>query len=203
MVGEALARGFLRYGYEVMIASGNPTKLQELTGKIMGVKTGSFSEAAEFGEIIVLCVKGSAAESVVKSIAKELSGKIILDTTNPISETPPVKGVLQLFTSSSESLMERLQKIAPAAQFVKAFSCIGAAFMVSPVFQGQKPTMFICGNNSGAKNETEAILLQFGWEIEDMGDAESARAIEPLVMLWCLPGFRENRWTHAFKLLKL
>ena len=62
--------------------------------------------------------------------------------------------------------------------------------------------MFICGNNENAKKEAIYILDQFGWESEDMGKAESARAIEPLCMLWCIPGFLKNQWTHAFKLLK-
>lgn len=63
--------------------------------------------------------------------------------------------------------------------------------------------MFICGNDNVAKAEVTAILDQFGWEIEDMGKAEGARAIEPLCMLWCIPGLLRNQWIHAFKLLKL
>jgi 8-hydroxy-5-deazaflavin:NADPH oxidoreductase len=74
--------------------------------------------------------------------------------------------------------------------------------MVNPDFGGIKPTMFIAGNNENAKKHTKEFLDKFGWETEDMGSAEAARAIEPLCMLWCIPGLRENRWTHAFKLLK-
>jgi predicted dinucleotide-binding enzyme len=73
--------------------------------------------------------------------------------------------------------------------------------MVNPSFSS-KPTMFICGNHKGAKKEVNEILDKFGWETADMGGAEAARAIEPLAMLWCIPGFRENSWNHAFKLLK-
>jgi predicted dinucleotide-binding enzyme len=75
--------------------------------------------------------------------------------------------------------------------------------MVNPAFRGQKPTMFICGNDGGAKNEVSSILGQFGWESADFGFVESARAIEPLCMLWCIPGMIKNEWTHAFKLLKM
>jgi len=46
------------------------------------------------------------------------------------------------------------------------------------------------------------ILTQFGWETEDMGGVEAARAIEPLCMLWCIPGLLRNSWSHAFKLLR-
>jgi predicted dinucleotide-binding enzyme len=62
--------------------------------------------------------------------------------------------------------------------------------------------MFICGNDSVAKERVSELLTRFGWEVEDMGGAESARAIEPLCILWCIPGFKRNQWTHAFKLLK-
>jgi hypothetical protein len=73
--------------------------------------------------------------------------------------------------------------------------------MVDPVFAEGKPTMFICGNDDAAKKAVTGILDQFGWETADMGGAEAARAIEPLCMLWCIPGFLHNQWTHAFKLL--
>ena len=98
--------------------------------------------------------------------------------------------------------MEDLQTTIPNAHFVKAFSCVGSAFMVNPSFDGQKPSMFICGNNDAAKQDVADILTQFGWDIEDMGKAEAARAIEPLAMLWCIPGMLQGKWSHAFKLLK-
>jgi hypothetical protein len=62
--------------------------------------------------------------------------------------------------------------------------------------------MFICGNDDAAKRAVTGILDQFGWETADMGPAEAARAIEPLCMLWCIPGLARNQWNHAFKLLK-
>ena len=65
-----------------------------------------------------------------------------------------------------------------------------------------QPTMFICGNDEAAKKTVTQILDQFGWETADMGQVEAARAIEPLCMLWCIPGFLRNEWAHAFKLLR-
>lgn len=62
--------------------------------------------------------------------------------------------------------------------------------------------MFICGNDEAAKKTVSSIAVQFGWEAEDMGKVEAARAIEPLCMLWCIPGFLKNDWMHAFKLLR-
>jgi hypothetical protein len=98
--------------------------------------------------------------------------------------------------------MERLQAEFPEAHLVKAFNTVGVAAMVNPKFAGGKPTMFICGDDAGAKGEVNGILDQFGWETEDMGPAVAARAIEPLCMLWCIPGFQRNDWVHAFKMLR-
>lgn len=205
VVGQTLANGFLKYGYEVKVGTGNAGKLADWKAKA-GAKAsvGSFSEAAAFGDVVVLAVKGSAAMNALERIGPAaLSGKTVIDATNPIAEVPPVNGVLKFFTNFDESLMERLQNASPAANFVKAFSCVGNAFMVDPKFPGGKPSMFICGNNDQAKAEVKSVLDQFGWETEDMGKAESARAIEPLCILWCIPGMQRNQWTHAFKLLKM
>jgi predicted dinucleotide-binding enzyme len=98
--------------------------------------------------------------------------------------------------------MERLQHECPGARIVKAFNSVGHALMVNPQLKGGPPTMFICGNHHTAKQIVKGILDQFGWETADMGSAEAARAIEPLCMLWCIPGFLRNEWSHAFKLLK-
>jgi predicted dinucleotide-binding enzyme len=203
VVGETLANGFLKHGYHVMRGTREPAKLANWkagAGKMASV--GTFAEAAQFGECVVLAVKGTAAEQVIALCGQGLRGKTVLDTTNPIAEAPPTNGVLKFFTDLDQSLMERLQAKAPEAYFVKAFSCVGSGFMVDPDFGGQKPTMFICGNAASAKAQAKTLLHQFGWEVEDMGSAEAARAIEPLCMLWCIPGLRENRWSHAFKLLK-
>ena len=164
---------------------------------------GSFKDAAAFGDLLVLAVKGSAAKEVLGNMPKELLiGKTIIDATNPIADSPPENGVLRFFTSLDKSLLEGLQQAFPYANFVKAFNSIGSAHMVNPSFGGTKPTMFICGNNDKAKKETEQVMDLFGWETQDMGTMEAARAIEPLCMLWCIPGLRKNEWGHAFKLLK-
>jgi hypothetical protein len=203
-VGEALAAGFLKYGHKVMRGTRDTAKLAEWK-KFAGdnASVGTLEETAKFGDVIVLAVKGSGAEAAIELCGIDnLEGKTILDATSPIADEAPVKGVLKYFTGPNDSLMERLQALAPDAHFVKAFSCVGSAHMVDPDFGGVKPTMFICGNNASAKEKATSILTRFGWDTEDMGDAEAARAIEPLAILWCIPGFRANQWGHAFKLLK-
>jgi 8-hydroxy-5-deazaflavin:NADPH oxidoreductase len=202
-VGKALAKGFLKNGYQVAIGSDHPEKLTEFKRENPEMETATFEQAAQSGDIVVVCVKGTVAEKIVEKVKRHLTGKTVIDTTNPIADAPPQNGVLKYFTSLEESLMERLQKIAPDAQFVKAFNSIGSALMVNPEFgDDTKPTMFICGNNDDAKKKVYEILEKFGFEVEDMGKVESARAIEPLCILWCIPGFLRNEWSHAFKLLK-
>ena len=203
VVGETLSAGFLRHGHEVMRASREPSKLADWKkGAGDKAQTGTVAEAAKWGDLIVLAVKGDAAESALELAgADNTAGKTVIDTTNPIGGAP-VNGVLPYFTSMNESLMERLQKKQPKAHLVKCFSSVGAPRMVNPDFGGTKPSMFICGNDERAKSEVKAVLDAFGWETEDMGGVEAARAIEPLCILWCIPGFKSNSWMHAFKLLR-
>jgi len=202
VVGQVLADGLIRHGHQVMRGSRDPAKLAAWRAHhgALGL-AGTFAEAARFGYLVILAVKGAAAVEVVGACDPELDGKAVLDTTNPIADAPPQDGVLRFFTGPNESLLERLQQRAPRAHLVKAFSCVGAPLMVHPDLPGGPPTMFICGDDDSAKNQAAELVRQLGWGVEDMGRAAAARAIEPLCMLWCIPGFRQERWSHAFRLL--
>jgi len=205
IVGRVLATAFLNEGHRVMLGTRNINKEDVIKWKKENDKglLGSFQETAQFGEIIVLAVSGLAAEDAINLAGKEhFSHKVVIDATNPIAAVPPENGVLKFFTTLEESLMERIQKQVPDAKVVKAFNSVGNASMYKPTFNGIIPTMFICGNDEEAKQKVTNILTSFGWETEDMGKVESARAIEPLCILWCIPGFIRNQWTHAFKVLK-
>ena len=203
VVAQALGNGFLKHGYEVMLSSRNQDKLNDWKEKGgTHAHIGSFYDAGKFGDIVVLALKGSiAVEAVEDAGVQHLQRKTVIDTTNPILEAPPENGVLRFFTNHDESLMERLQTQFPEVHFVMAFSCVGNAHMVNPSFK-ERPTMFICGNNDAAKGEVGEILTKFGWDIADMGKATAARAIEPLSMLWCIPGMLNGEWNHAFRLVK-
>jgi predicted dinucleotide-binding enzyme len=204
-VGRVLATAFIKEGHTVMLGTRDPLKDQVVKWKRdnSGGLAGTFSETAAFGEIVILATAGSVSLSVIEMAGKEnFNNKLVIDTTNPIAPEPPVKGVLKFFSSMDHSLMEMIQEKIPAAKLVKAFNSVGNAMMYKPAFGDLKPSMFICGNDADAKKTTTAILDVFGWEVEDMGPAEAARAIEPLCMLWCIPGFIRNEWNHAFKLLK-
>jgi 8-hydroxy-5-deazaflavin:NADPH oxidoreductase len=201
-VAQTLAAGLTKYCHQVFIGSRSPEKLAEFAAKNAGVTAGTFAEAAAFGELIILAVKGNVASQALSLAgATNIAGKAVIDACNPIADAPPVNGVLQFFTGSNDSLMEALQAEFPAAHFVKAFNSVGAPRMIDPKFEGGRPTMFICGNDVAAKQGVTALLEELGWETADLGAVEAARAIEPLCKLWCIPGFTRNQWTHAFKLL--
>ena len=151
-VGQTLATGFLKHGHEVMVGTREEDKLAQWQKVNPKAKLGSFGETAVFGEIVVLAVKGSAgADALRRAEADNLSGKTVIDATNPIADAPPTNGVLKFFTNLDESQMERLQREFPTANFVKAFNSVGAVRMVNPSYKTGKPTMFICGNNDGSK----------------------------------------------------
>ena len=205
-VGQVLAKAFMQEGYDVMLGTRNTSKpdVVQFAKDNPGIKTGTFAEAATFGDILVLAVAGIVAEEAMKDAGlTHFRNKVVIDVTNPIAKEPPVNGVLKYFTDINFSLMEKLQHVAPEAKFVKAFSSVGNYLMYKPDFGGTKPTMFIAGNDDKAKATVTNILDAFGWETADMGKAEGARAIEPLCMLWCIPGMLRNEWAgHAFKLLQ-
>jgi predicted dinucleotide-binding enzyme len=185
-----------------MMGTRTASKLADWAKQNPRGSVGSFADAARFGELAVLAVKGTVALDALRAAgAANLAGKTVMDATNPIADAPPVNGVVKFFTNLDESLMERLQREFPGAHLVKAFNSVGNRLMINPQFKSGKPTMFICGNDEPAKRTVRGILDQFGWETADMGKVEAARAIEPLCMLWLIPGFLRNEWGHAFKLL--
>ena len=203
VVAQTLGAGFLKHGHAVVLGTRDTDKLRDWAGQNPTGRVDSVAAAARFGEVVVLAVKGSAAVAALRAAEPtDLSGKVVIDTTNPIADLPPVNGVLRFTTNLDESLFEQLQREFPGARFVKAFNSVGSAQMVDPQFRGGKPTMFICGDDEAARKTVRGILDQFGWETADMGKAEAARAIEPLCILWCIPGLAHNDWSpHAFKLL--
>lgn len=201
-VAQKLGAGLARKGHAVMLGTSQPAKLAAWREQHPGVAVGSMADAAAHADLAVLAVKGSAALAALAPLAGALAGKVVIDTTNPIADAPPVDGVFVYFTAANDSLLEMLQREYPALRLVKAWNSVGAAHMVDPAFAGGPPTMFIAGNDAAARADVAALVRQAGWEPADMGRAPAARAIEPLCQLWCLPGLLHNDWSHAFKVLQ-
>lgn len=204
VVGRTLAEGFLMHGYEVMLGTRDPERgeVPAWVASHPGAKAGTFRETAIFGELVVLAAKGTVVEEVIQQAGPDhLTAKIVIDAGNPLTDGPPVNGILQFTTGPNESLGEKVQLLLPNAHVVKAFNSVGAGLMIHPKFEQGMPTMFLCGNNPDAKNTVSGICTQFGWEPYDCGDIAASRALEPLCILWTLPGFLRNEWRHAFKML--
>ena len=204
-VGQVLAKAFFQEGNEVMLGTRNIEKpeIVKFKNDNPGIETGHFEHTARFGELLVLATAGLVTQEAIRLAGpSQFAGKVVIDATNPIDKEPPVHGVLKFFTSLDESLMEKIQSWLPDARVVKAFNSVGNGKMYKPEYKDGKPSMFICGNDEDAKKTVAEILEAFGWQTEDMGKSEAARAIEPLCILWCIPGFLRNQWTHAFALLK-
>jgi 8-hydroxy-5-deazaflavin:NADPH oxidoreductase len=216
MVGRILAEKFVDGGNEVMIGTRNIEDTLAKTGqdsmrnipykewqeKNPSVKLGTFRDAAKFGEIIFIATFGNAATEAIQSAGIEnFTGKIIIDTTNPLD---PSKGVPPAFTATiGNSLGEQIQRLLPEAKVVKAFNTLGMAIIVNPKREEGDPVLFIAGNDESAKKQVEEIARSWGWkDIVDFGDISEAFWLEAFGMIWIRFAFKNKSWSHAFSLLK-
>lgn len=204
-VGQALGKGFVALGHEVKMGSRSAANdkavawAQELGAK---ASTGTFADAASFGELIVLATLGVANEEVLRSAGPdELRGKIVIDATNPLDFSGGVPPKLAIVGNDSGG--ERVQKLLPGAYVVKAFNTVGNALMFRPELPGGPPDMFIAGNDDDAKAKVTDILKDFGWgTVHDLGDIEASRYLEAMCMVWVLSAIPGGNWNQAFKLLR-
>ena len=203
-VGQALGIGFTNLGHDVKMGSRDPNqeKVKAWVNKA-GAKAsaGTFAEAAAFSELAVLCTIWTGAENAIQLAGpNNLTGKVVIDTTNPLdfSEGIPPK----LAVGHTDSAGEHVQCWLPNSRVVKAFNIVGSAHMFKPEFPGGPPDMFICGNDEQAKETVTDLLKAFGWSVIDIGGIECARYLEPLAMVWIRHFFRINSVNHAFKLLR-
>src|SRR5262249_43994916 len=156
----ALGAGFIKHDHEAMLGTRDPKKKEvvDWVRETPGAEAGTFEETARFGEMIVIAALARAVESIIDLAgATQFAGKTIIDTPNPVTEEPPVNGVLKSTRGPNESLGEWIQAKLPAANVVKAFNSVGNALMVNPQFSQGTPTMFFCGNNEKAKSQVEAV----------------------------------------------
>jgi predicted dinucleotide-binding enzyme len=200
-VGRALAKGFIALGHEVKIGSRDPDKLSDWAAAAgERASTGTFEEAARFGDILVLATLGVATLDAIRMAGvQHFAGKVVIDTTNPLDFSggiPP-----RLSVGHTDSLGEQVQRTIPGARVVKAFNTVGNAHMVNPQFPGGPPDMFIGGDDEDAKQIVSQICNHFGWGVIDLGGIEVSRYLEPMCLVWVLHGARSGSWNHAFKFL--
>lgn len=201
-VGQALAKGFVACGHSVMIGT-RDTEKKELKWTKKHKQTlsvGSYAEAADYGEVAVLAVAWHAAENVLSIIRPELSGKIVIDVTNPLvfnEDDAP-----ELAIGHNMSAGEMVQQSLADSHVVKTLNIINFKNMVNPTFKKGTPTMFMCGNNESAKSHVRELLVAIGWtDIQDIGGIEKSRLLEPLCLLWIEYGALNNTWDHAVSII--
>ncbi len=203
-VGQVLGAGLAGLGHDVKIGSrerGNAKADAWVKKTGARASAGTFAEAAQFGDVIVLATLWSGTENAIKQAAPQsFSGKVVIDATNPLKFTEGAPPSLAL--GHTDSGGEQVQRWLPSARVVKAFNIVGNAHMVKPTFPGGPPTMFIAGNDADAKKTVTGILTEFGWETLDIGGIQGARLLEPMCMLWVNYGIQSGSWNHAFKLLR-
>ena len=203
VVGQMLGAGFAKKGHEVKMGSRDAAneKLREFVMKA-GPKasSGTFAEAAAFGDVIVLATLWSGTENALRLAgAKHCAGKVVMDATNPLVFAPNAPPALE--RGWSDSAGEQVQRWLPDAKVVKVYNTVGSAHMVDPQFPGGPPDMFICGNDESAKSTVTKICADFGWPTIDLGGIEGSRLLEPLCIVWVLHATRLGSWNHAFKML--
>lgn len=204
VVGQTLASGFASRGHDVMLGSRDPGKDEVrawLDGAGNGAAAGTFADAAEHGELLVLATLGIATLSAVTLAgAERFAGKVVIDATNPLDFSGGFPPGLQW--EDGRSLGETVQAAIPEARVVKAFNIIGSPYFVDPQFASGKPTMFLAGNDGDAKKTVGMIVEDFGWPPAlDIGGIEAARELEELCILWVRIGGMRDAWDHGFQLL--
>lgn len=202
VVGIALAKGFAARGDRVVFGTrdraGAPA--QAALAAIPGAQAASLVDAARMADMAVLALPWSAiASALTPGLANALSGKVVIDATNPLDFAG---GKPSLAVGHTNSAGETVQRLLPQARVVKAFNIITAGHMVQPRFADGQPDMFIAGNDPQAKADVAAVLRDFGWRSAiDLGGIEQSRLLEPLAMIWITYGFTHQHWTHGFSLL--
>lgn len=202
-VGRALGNGFVATGCQVMMGSreaGNEKSAAWAQSAGELASTGTFAQAAQFADIVILATLWSGTENALALAgAENLAGKILIDTTNPLNFGPQGPS---LAIGHTDSAGEQVQRWVPLAKVVKAWNIVGNPHMFQPSFPGGPPDMFIAGNDAGAKEKVTEILKAFGWDVNDLGGIEMSRYLEPMAMVWIMQYFRTRSGNHAFKLLR-
>ena len=179
MVGNAIASKLVALGHDVLMGSreaNNPKTIAWAKRAGPRAKTGTFADAAGFGELLFNCTNGAnSIEALRAAGVQNLGEKVLVDVANVLP--PEARG--------PEALGEQLQKAFPQLKVVKALSTVNCEVMVDASKVSGSHTMFMCGDDAVAKNTVRGLLEAFGWkDIIDLGDVTSARATEGYLPLW-------------------
>jgi predicted dinucleotide-binding enzyme len=198
-VGGTIGRRLAELGHSVSFGVRNvlDADAKALIGTIRGnARLASVANAAKDAEVVVLATP-YAANAAAIAAAGNLSGKILIDVTNPIGPD------FSLATGFTTSGAEEVAKLAPRAKVFKAMNQVGFEVMANPGFAGGKPVMFVAGNDPAGKAVVLELVSSLGFEAIDAGELAIARLLEPYAMLWIHLMARRNQGRNfAFALLR-
>ena len=199
-VGGVLGTRWAGKGHQVIFGSRDPQaddmkQLVAAAGKNACAAT--LQDAAKNAEILLLAMPWPAAKDVLASLG-DISGKILIDATNPLS--PDLSGLVLGTTTSAG---EQVAGWAHGAKVVKAFNTVGNNIMANPSFGSDRPALFYCGDDAAAKQMVKQLADEIGFEALDAGPLTQARLIEPFALLWISLAFKQS-WGRefAFKVLR-
>jgi 8-hydroxy-5-deazaflavin:NADPH oxidoreductase len=193
MVGKTLGTKLASLGHEVKMGSretGNAAGAAWAKSAGSQASEGTFAEAASFGEMVFIALRGDVALPVVKTLAKlvsseKLKGKIFVDVSNPLDVSKPMPFPSLPELTNTTSLGEEVQKALPDSLVVKALNTVNCEVMVNPSLVHGDSDLFICGDDAGAKRKVVEVLHCFGWkDLIDLGDITNARGTESLMPIW-------------------
>jgi len=189
MVGNTIGSKLIALGYEVKMGSrttNNPKAAEWVQKNGKNASQGSFAEAASFGELVFNCTKGEHSLEVMKLAGiQNLAKKILIDISNPLDYSKGIPPILIPELGNNNSLGEELQKMLPETHVIKTLNIVNCEVMVDASKCGGDATMFVAGNDAGAKKITQSLLQQFGWtDILDLGDIRNARSTEMMMPIW-------------------
>ena len=207
MVGNAIGTKMIALGYEVRMGSRTATNEKAAAWvKANGPKASAatFADAVASADIIFLCTKGDATLEVLKLATPEnFAGKIVIDISNPLDFSKGMPPSLIAQWANTNSLGEEVQNTLPGARVVQSLNIVNCEIMVNPKKTGGEPTMFVAGNDAGAREEVKGILKQFGWtDIIDLGDLSGARGLEMLLPIWLRTWQSTQNGHFAFKIVR-
>lgn len=202
-VGGTLGRILTEKGHEIVWGVRDPqsSKVQSAVDSTGGkALAASVQEAASHGEVLILATPWNATQEAIAS-SGNLTGKIIIDATNPIEMTPAglAAGLTIGYTTSAA---EEIAKWASGSLVVKAFNNIGASCFENLQFGSQTANAFICGDDLEAKKIVTNVAQDIGFEVIDAGDLKQARLLEPLGMLWIHLAFSGMGQDFSINLVK-
>jgi predicted dinucleotide-binding enzyme len=204
-VGRVLGAGFAALGHEVKLGSRdakNPKAVEWAEKNGPNASAGTFADAAKFADVIIIATLWAGTKNALEMAGLDnFAGKVVLDTTNPLDFSKGAPPTLAVGTTDSAG--EQIQRLLPKAHVVKCFNIVGNPHMVKPSFPDGKPTMFICGDDEGAKKTVTDLCTELGWAgTADIGGIAGSRYLEPMAMVWISYFFKTGNGNHALALLK-